>query len=133
AAGRRALLRQLRQAHARTAAAAARGRDARRGVLPRLRRDAPGRRALLRAVRRRPRTGSDVHAARGPGVGAAGGSRGTGGGPFGMAVTERCATAQGGGMRIVCEAHAKINWSLNVLGVREDGYHELDMLMQTLA
>lgn len=36
-------------------------------------------------------------------------------------------------MRIVCEAHAKINWSLNVLGVREDGYHELDMLMQTLA
>ena len=33
-------------------------------------------------------------------------------------------------MRIICEAHAKINWSLNILGVREDGYHELDMLMQ---
>lgn len=31
-------------------------------------------------------------------------------------------------MRI--EARAKINWTLDVLGVREDGYHLLDMLMQ---
>lgn len=35
-------------------------------------------------------------------------------------------------MRITLRAHAKINWSLNILGVREDGYHELDMLMQPL-
>lgn len=36
-------------------------------------------------------------------------------------------------MTIQCEAHAKINWSLNILGLREDGYHILDMLMQPLA
>jgi len=35
-------------------------------------------------------------------------------------------------MRIVQKAYAKINWSLNVLRRREDGYHELDMLMQPL-
>ena len=35
-------------------------------------------------------------------------------------------------MRILCEAHAKINWSLDILGVRGDGYHELDMLMQSV-
>lgn len=29
-------------------------------------------------------------------------------------------------------AHAKINWSLAVVGLREDGYHLLDMLMQTV-
>ena len=29
-------------------------------------------------------------------------------------------------------AYAKINWSLNILGVRPDGYHELDMLMQSI-
>lgn len=28
-------------------------------------------------------------------------------------------------------AFAKINWTLNVLGARPDGYHELDMLMQS--
>ena len=35
-------------------------------------------------------------------------------------------------MRIIQKAHAKINWSLNILGRREDGYHTLDMLMQPL-
>ncbi|NLW21237.1 MAG: 4-(cytidine 5'-diphospho)-2-C-methyl-D-erythritol kinase [Clostridiales bacterium] len=30
-------------------------------------------------------------------------------------------------------AHAKINWALNVLGRRADGYHELDMLVQRVA
>ena len=29
-------------------------------------------------------------------------------------------------------APAKVNWALNVTGVRENGYHELDMLMQTV-
>lgn len=29
-------------------------------------------------------------------------------------------------------AHAKVNWSLAVLGTRADGYHLLDMLMQTI-
>lgn len=35
-------------------------------------------------------------------------------------------------MRMTVRAHAKINWSLNILAAREDGYHQLDMLMQTL-
>lgn len=35
-------------------------------------------------------------------------------------------------MRLSLKAHAKINWSLNILALREDGYHELDMLMQSL-
>ena len=35
-------------------------------------------------------------------------------------------------MRIVEKAYAKINWSLKVTGRRSDGYHELDMLMQSL-
>lgn len=35
-------------------------------------------------------------------------------------------------MRILAKAHAKINWSLNILALRDDGYHELDMLMQSL-
>ncbi|MCL1965439.1 MAG: 4-(cytidine 5'-diphospho)-2-C-methyl-D-erythritol kinase [Firmicutes bacterium] len=30
-------------------------------------------------------------------------------------------------------AHAKLNWTLSVLGRREDGYHELDTLMQSVA
>lgn len=30
------------------------------------------------------------------------------------------------------KAHGKINWALNILGMRPDGYHELDMLMQTI-
>jgi len=31
------------------------------------------------------------------------------------------------------KAHAKINWALNITGRRADGYHLLDMLMQTIA
>ena len=30
-------------------------------------------------------------------------------------------------------APAKLNWSLSVTGIRSDGYHELDMLMQTVS
>ena len=33
---------------------------------------------------------------------------------------------------MILRAPAKINWTLNVTGVRPDGYHELDMLMQTV-
>ena len=33
-------------------------------------------------------------------------------------------------MRLI--AHAKVNWALSVLGRRDDGYHELDMLMQSV-
>ena len=29
-------------------------------------------------------------------------------------------------------ANAKINWSLDITGVREDGYHLMDMLMQPI-
>ena len=36
-------------------------------------------------------------------------------------------------MKFTVQAHAKINWSLGVLGRRTDGYHDLDMLMQPLA
>lgn len=36
-------------------------------------------------------------------------------------------------MKITERAHAKINWSLDVLGRRADGYHELDMLITTIA
>ena len=35
-------------------------------------------------------------------------------------------------MVINAKAHAKINWSLDILATREDGYHELDMLMQRI-
>lgn len=35
-------------------------------------------------------------------------------------------------MKIVARAHAKINWALNITGLRSDGYHELDMLMQSI-
>lgn len=35
-------------------------------------------------------------------------------------------------MRMVARACAKINWALDVVGMREDGYHELDMLMQSV-
>lgn len=31
-----------------------------------------------------------------------------------------------------CKARAKINWSLNTVGKREDGYHLLDMVMQSV-
>ncbi len=35
-------------------------------------------------------------------------------------------------MRCEFPAYAKINWSLNITGRRADGYHLLDMLMQTI-
>ena len=35
-------------------------------------------------------------------------------------------------MGLICAAHAKINWALNITGRRPDGYHELDMVMQTV-
>ena len=35
-------------------------------------------------------------------------------------------------MKLTVHAHAKINWSLAICGEREDGYHELDMLMQRI-
>lgn len=35
-------------------------------------------------------------------------------------------------MKMKMKAHGKINWALNILGMRPDGYHELDMLMQTI-
>jgi len=31
------------------------------------------------------------------------------------------------------KAHAKINWTLDILGTRPDGYHLMDMLMQSVA
>ena len=35
-------------------------------------------------------------------------------------------------MKISMHAHAKINWSLAICGERADGYHDLDMLMQSI-
>ena len=35
-------------------------------------------------------------------------------------------------MRLTVRAHAKINWSLSICGERSDGYHDLDMLMQSI-
>ena len=35
-------------------------------------------------------------------------------------------------MRITVQAQAKINWALDILSRREDGYHEMDMLMQKI-
>lgn len=34
---------------------------------------------------------------------------------------------------MLLEARAKINWTLDILGRREDGYHIMDMLMQSVA
>ncbi len=34
---------------------------------------------------------------------------------------------------LIAQAHAKINWALDILGVREDGYHQMDMLMQSIS
>ena len=34
---------------------------------------------------------------------------------------------------MLVEACAKINWSLDITGVREDGYHLMDMLMQPVS
>ncbi|MBI3951975.1 MAG: 4-(cytidine 5'-diphospho)-2-C-methyl-D-erythritol kinase [Acidobacteria bacterium] len=36
-------------------------------------------------------------------------------------------------MRIECRAYAKINWTLEVLGRRTDGYHEVRTVLQTVA
>lgn len=36
-------------------------------------------------------------------------------------------------MKLSIQARAKINWTLDVLGTRPDGYHELDMLMQSVS
>ena len=36
-------------------------------------------------------------------------------------------------MKIEQEANAKINWTLWITGIRPDGYHEMDMLMQPVA
>lgn len=36
-------------------------------------------------------------------------------------------------MQIKARAYAKINWVLEILNVRSDGYHELDMLMQSIS
>lgn len=33
---------------------------------------------------------------------------------------------------ICLNAYAKINWTLNILGTRDDGYHQMDMLMQSV-
>ena len=35
--------------------------------------------------------------------------------------------------KMLLEAYAKINWSLDITGVREDGYHYMDMLMQPVS
>ena len=35
-------------------------------------------------------------------------------------------------MKLTLHAHAKINWSLSICGERPDGYHNLDMLMQSI-
>jgi len=35
-------------------------------------------------------------------------------------------------MKLTVHAHAKINWSLAICGERENGYHDLDMLMQCI-
>ena len=36
-------------------------------------------------------------------------------------------------MKLLMRARGKINWTLEVLGTREDGYHELDMLMESVS
>lgn len=35
-------------------------------------------------------------------------------------------------MKLRCRSYAKINWTLDVLGVRPDGYHELRTVLQTI-
>ena len=34
---------------------------------------------------------------------------------------------------MILKAYAKINWSLDITGQREDGYHFMDMLMQPVS
>ena len=38
-----------------------------------------------------------------------------------------------GGFQMRLEAFAKINWSLDIVGVRDDGYHLMDMIMQPVS
>ncbi len=40
---------------------------------------------------------------------------------------------KGGRINLLLEACAKINWSLDITGIREDGYHLMDMLMQPVS
>jgi len=35
--------------------------------------------------------------------------------------------------KMTVRANAKVNWALNLTGIRENGYHELDMLMQSVS
>ena len=35
-------------------------------------------------------------------------------------------------MQLTVKANAKINWALDILGRRENGYHDMDMLMQSI-
>ena len=35
-------------------------------------------------------------------------------------------------MRLSIQARAKINWTLDVVGTLPSGYHDLDMLMQSV-
>lgn len=37
-----------------------------------------------------------------------------------------------GNTRIALNAHAKINWALDITGVRANGYHDVDMIMQSI-
>lgn len=41
-------------------------------------------------------------------------------------------TGKGRVAMLCLKAHAKINWTLDIVGRREDGYHLMDMLMQTV-
>ena len=34
---------------------------------------------------------------------------------------------------ITLKAKAKINWTLDIIGSNQDGYHVLDMLLQTIS
>ena len=34
---------------------------------------------------------------------------------------------------MILEAFAKINWSLDITGIRDDGYHVMDMIMQPVS
>lgn len=52
------------------------------------------------------------------------------GNPAGRDAPTPLAIAQ---QRVEIDAPAKINWVLNVLGRRADGYHEIDTLMQTIS
>ena len=49
-------------------------------------------------------------------------------------MTNKSGARQHAGLSCIrAEAYAKINWALFIRGTRSDGYHELDMLMQTIS